>query len=187
VATIYAFLQLVLLILWCLSPAERTKISIPAAVLSFVGAAFICILSHFEHVKSVHPSAIINIYLFFSIMFDAVQLRTLWTIRGLSTIASVFSASFSAKTTLLILEAIEKGHFLAPPYRWTTPESLGSVYNLSVFWWLNRLFRAGYRKILAFEDLYALDSDMQSGNLNAKAQDAWNRGLHPNSYLQFLA
>lgn len=179
-AIIYAVLQLALLVLWCHSPAERTRISIPAAVLSFVGAAFICILSHFEHVKTVHPSTIINIYLFFSILFDAVQLRTLWTIHGLSTIASVFSASFSAKTTLLILEAVEKGSFLALPYRWTTPETLSSVYNSSVFWWLNRLLRAGYRKVLAFEDLYALSPDMQSEKLNMKAQDAWSQSSPPN-------
>jgi ATP-binding cassette, subfamily C (CFTR/MRP), member 1 len=175
---VYAALQFALLILWCLSPTERTHVSVPAAVLSLVGAAFICILSHFEHVKSVHPSTIINIYLFFSILFDAVQLRTLWTIPSLKTIACVFSASFSAKATLLILEAIEKGSFLAPPYRWTAPEALSSVYNLSVFWWLNHLLKGGYRKILAFDDLYTLDPALQSQKLNIEAREAWHRGRY---------
>jgi ATP-binding cassette subfamily C (CFTR/MRP) protein 1 len=165
-----------LLVLWCLSPAERTPASIPAAVPSLVGAAFTCILSHFEHVKSVHPSTIINIYLFFSVLFDAVQLRTLWAIHSLTTIASIFSASFSAKATLLILEAIEKESFLAPPYRWTAPEALSSAYNLSIFWWLNRLLRGGYKKVLAFDDLYALDPALQSEKLNIKAREAWHRG-----------
>jgi ATP-binding cassette subfamily C (CFTR/MRP) protein 1 len=176
VAILYAALQFALLVLWCLSPAERTQLSIPAAVLSVVGAAFICILSHFEHIKSVHPSTIINIYLFFSILFDAVQLRTLWAIPSLAKIASVFSASFSAKATLLILEAVEKGSFLAPPYSWTAPEALSSVYNLSVFWWLNRLLKGGYKKILAFDDLYTLDPALQSEKLNTEAREAWHRG-----------
>lgn len=104
-----------------------------------------------------------------------MQLRTLWTIHSLNTIASVFSASFSAKGTLLILEAIEKGAFLAPPYRWTAPEALGSVYNLSVFWWLNRLLKGGYRKVLAFDDLYTLDHELQSEKLNIEAREAWTR------------
>jgi len=177
VTTIYTILQLVLLVLWCLDPAQRTLISIPASVLSLVAAAFICILSHLEHVKTVHPSNIINIYLFFSFLFDAVQLRTLWSIHSLNTIAGVFSASFSAKATLLILEAIEKGTFLALPYRWTSPEALSSIYNLSVFWWLNHILRAGYRRVIAFEDLYTLDPDLQSEILNSKAQRAWDRGM----------
>ena len=171
--------------LWCLPSAERTQISIPATVLSSIGAAFICVLSHYEHVKSVQPSLLINCYLFFSILFDTVQLRTLWMIQGLNTIAGVFSASFSAKATLLILEAIEKGPFLKPPYQWTAPEALSSVYNLSVFWWLNHLFRIGFKRILAFEDLYALDPDLESKNLNFKAQKAWNRGIAPASYYRY--
>ncbi|CZR69716.1 related to multidrug resistance protein [Phialocephala subalpina] len=175
VSTVYAVLQIVLLVLWCLSPAERTRVSIPAAVFSLIGAAFICVLSHFEHVKSVRPSTIINIYLFFSVLFDAVQLRTLWESHNLDTIASVFSASFSAKATLLVLEAIEKGSFLAPPYRWTPPESLSSIYNLSVFWWLNHLFKTGFKKVLAFEDLYTLNPELQSKNINIDAQNAWDR------------
>jgi ATP-binding cassette, subfamily C (CFTR/MRP), member 1 len=176
VALVYAALQVVLLVLWCLSPAERTKFSIPATILSLVGAALISILSHFEHVKSVRPSATINVYLFFSVLFDAVQLRTLWTIPNLNTIAGVFSASFSAKTTLLIFEAIEKGSFLAPPYTWAAPEALSSVYNLSIFWWLNRLFRTGFRRVLAFEDLYLLDPDLRSEKLHVRAQEVWDRG-----------
>ncbi|KUJ16558.1 multidrug resistance-associated protein [Mollisia scopiformis] len=175
IAVVYAILQIVLLVLWCLSPTERTEVSISAAVLSFAGAAFICVLSHFEHVKSIRPSAIINLYLFFSVLFDAVQLRTLWMIPGLDTIAGVFSASFSAKATLLILEAVEKGPYLAPPYRWTTPEALSSVYNVSVFWWLNRLFRTGFRKVIAFEDLYTLDPNLQSEKLHVLSQASWDR------------
>jgi hypothetical protein len=165
-----------LLVLWCLSPTERTPVSISAAVSSLVASAFTCILSHFEHIKSVHPSTIINIYLFFSILLDAVQLRTLWTIHSLTTIASVFSASFSAKATLLILEAIEKESFLAPPYHWTAPEALSSAYNLSIFWWLNRLLRGGYKKVLAFDDLYTLNPALQSEKLNIEAREAWHRG-----------
>lgn len=58
-----------------------------------------------------------------------------------------------------------------------TPESRSSVYNLSVFWWLNRLFWSGYKKPLALEDLYPLESDLASKKLGDNMAKTWSESV----------
>src|SRR5437762_11801390 len=61
IIAIYASLQLVLLVLWSTeSPQLRTPASIAAAVVSFVDALVICLLSHVEHIRSPRPSDLLN-------------------------------------------------------------------------------------------------------------------------------
>jgi hypothetical protein len=104
-----------------------------------------CLLSHLEHTKSIRPSALLNFYLFFSVLFDAVQLRTLWEIQGLETVAKVFSLAFIFKVALLVLEATEKGALLNTPYRSSAPEAKSGLYNRSLFWWLNPFLVVGFK------------------------------------------
>ncbi|KAG9763241.1 P-loop containing nucleoside triphosphate hydrolase protein, partial [Aureobasidium melanogenum] len=150
-------------------------LSLPATILSFTGAIFICLLSHLEHKKSIRPSALLNVYLFFSVLFDVVQLRTLWKIHGLETVASVFSSALALKVVILVLEAWEKDSLLTPPYRGTAPEAKSGLYNRSLYWWLNRFLTVGFRKVIDFEDLYSLDDGLSSELLAEKAQTSWRK------------
>ncbi|KAI4728374.1 putative multidrug resistance protein [Aureobasidium sp. EXF-10728] len=174
-ASCYACLQLALLVVVALPSTPRTSLSLAAAALSFAGALAICLLSHLEHTRSIRPSALLNAYLFFSVLFDAVQLRTLWKIRGLETVASVFSSALALKVVLLILEAWEKDSFLTQRYRQTAPEAKSGLYNRSLYWWLNHFLVVGFRKAIAFDDLYGLDDALSSKVLAEKAQAAWRR------------
>ncbi|CAD0106232.1 unnamed protein product, partial [Aureobasidium uvarum] len=118
---------------------------------------------------------LLNAYLFFSVLFDAVQLRTLWKIRDLETVASVFSSALALKLVLLVLEAWEKDALLTPSYRDMAPEAKTGLYNRSVFWWLNHFLAVGFKKAIAFDDLYSLDDALSSKALAEKAQASWRR------------
>ncbi|KAI5197133.1 putative multidrug resistance protein [Aureobasidium subglaciale] len=168
-------LQLALLVVTALPSTPRTTLSLPAAGLSFVGAILLCLLSHLEHKKSIRPSALLNAYLFFSALFDIVQLRTLWEIDGLEQIARLSSSALALKIVVLVLEAWEKGSLLTFPYRDTTPEARSGVYNRSVFWWLNHFLTIGFGKVITFEDLYPLDDALSSEQLAESAQSSWQR------------
>jgi len=104
-----------------------------------------CLLSHLEHTKSIRSSALLHFHLFFSVLSDAVQLRTLWEIQGLETVAQVFSSAFVLKVALLVFEATEKGGVLNTPYRSSAPEAKSGLYNRSLFWWLNPFLAVGFK------------------------------------------
>jgi ATP-binding cassette subfamily C (CFTR/MRP) protein 1 len=134
-----------------------------------------CVLSHLEHTKSIRPSALLNIYLFFSVLFDAVQLRTYWDVHGLETIAKLSSSALALKIVLLVVEGKEKGTFLRPLYRGTTQEARSGLYNRSLFWWLNPFLVLGFRRLIGLEDLYSLDDTLSSKALAGKAKVSWQR------------
>ncbi|TIA36906.1 putative multidrug resistance protein [Aureobasidium pullulans] len=165
---------LALLVVQALPSTPRTTLSLAETTLSFTGAASMCLLSHLEHTKSIRPSALLNFYLFFSVLFDAVQLRTLWEIQGLETVAQVFSSAFGLKVVLLVLEATEKGALLNPPYRNSAPEAKSGLYNRSLFWWLNPFLTVGFKRLIGPDDLYSLDGALSSEVLAERAQTAWN-------------
>jgi ATP-binding cassette subfamily C (CFTR/MRP) protein 1 len=144
-----------------------------------------CLLSHLEHTKSIRPSALLNFYLFFSVLFDLVQLRTLWRIHSLETVAKLFSSALTLKVVMLILEAKEKGTLLKSPYRDTTPEAKTGLYNRSLFWWLNAFLTLGFRRSIALEDLYNLDKALSSKALAKKAQASWQRADNDEKHALF--
>jgi ATP-binding cassette subfamily C (CFTR/MRP) protein 1 len=94
------------------------------------------LLSFQEHRKSLRPSTLISIYLLFSIIFDAVQCRTLFLLsseNGFRTIAVVLSASIEVKIAMLFLEAKQKRDFLASAWIASPPEALCGVISRSLF------------------------------------------------------
>lgn len=165
--------QLALLVLWALTPMYRTEASIPAAVLSFLASLSLLYLSGIEHARSIRPSSLINVYVFFSLLFDVPQTRTLWLRPGPRALPALFTAGVVAKAVVLCLEAKSKRRALFPPYRLYAPESLVSLYDRTALWWLNPLFWTGYNGYLSIEKLYAVDADLSSEKVEAKFQQAW--------------
>ena len=169
----FATLQLTLLILWTSHAATRA--SVPSATLSFLDALAILALSYAEHTRSVRPSALLNVYLFFSFIMDVAQIRTLFLRLDNRAIIAVSTTSMCTKMVLLLLEMQSKRRYLKFPYRSYPPEATSGVFNRSFFWWINLLFRAGFRKLLSFNDLYALDEDLLSEPLGVKMQGSWDQ------------
>ena len=168
-----AGLRLVLLVLWTTKPDIQTRISVPAAALSLVATSTLVVLSNLEHSRSVRPSSIINVYLLLCTILDIAQARTLWLLPVDSSLAGVFTACIAFNIVLMVLESVEKRKFLNPPFRDYPPEALGGIFNRSVFWWLNNLFRNGYGRILQFDDMYVVDEELSAEILQQRIRTAW--------------
>ena len=126
-----------------INPSLKTKATIPAAILSLVDALGLCILSHTEHLYSLRPSAIINIYLIITLPLDVARSRTLWLNGAINSVASIFTSAIGVKVVILIAEAIEKNRILLDRYRYSSPEVTSGIYSRSFFWWLNSLMTTG--------------------------------------------
>ncbi|KAK4500247.1 hypothetical protein PRZ48_008436 [Zasmidium cellare] len=116
---------------------------------------------------------IINVYVFFSLLFDIPQTRTLWLRPGPRALPALFTAGVVSKAVVLCLEAKSKRKSLFPPYRVYAPEALVSLYDRTALWWLNPLFWTGYNGYLSIEKLYAVDADLSSENVETVFQRAW--------------
>ena len=168
--------QLASLVLWTSYPLSQTPATITAATLSVIDAVAIVTLSYLEHTRSVRPSAILNVYLLVSLVFDSVQVRTLFLRHDTPPSLVVLSTtSVSAKAVLLILEAQSKRPYLKFPYRSYPPEATSGILNRSFFWWINSLFIGGFRRLLSVNDLYAPDVGLSSKPLQVRMQKAWNQ------------
>ena len=130
-------------------------------------------LSYVEHTRSVRPSAILSLYLLFSLVFDIAQVRTLYLLHDGSSIPSTFSTGMGIKLALLVLEMQGKRLYLKSPFNRLSPEATSGVINQGFFWWLNDLFFRGFRKILVFDDLYEIDSGLASEALQRRIQAQW--------------
>ncbi|MCJ1311373.1 hypothetical protein MMC25_005044 [Agyrium rufum] len=182
VFAVFATLQVVSLFLWATPGAPRTRASIAAACLTLADALCLTMLSHMEHLRSVRPSAIINIYLLLSLPCDIARARSLWLSGHANAIAAVFSSTVSVKAALLVTEAIEKRDILLGPYQTYSPEATSGIYTRSFFWWLNPLFRDGFKRVLTDEDLHPIDEDMSAISLQRRLQGTWIKSNKESEY-----
>ena len=137
-----------------------------------------CLLSYGEHVFSIRPSVILDVYLFLSIIFDVARARTLWLIGLDRTIPTLFSCSIALKCVMILLESAEKRPILTSQYEKYPLEATSGVFSRSVFWWLSSLFLQGYRNVLSLGDLFPLDKELYSESLYEQLQLAWTNGLY---------
>ncbi|KAH8593398.1 putative ATP-binding cassette transporter [Bisporella sp. PMI_857] len=171
---VFACMQTALLVLSTINATLRTRATIAAASLSLVDAFGLCILSHAEHLYSIRPSAIINVYLIATLPLDMARSRTLWTNGATRSLAAVFTSTIGVKLIILIAEAIEKRTILLGRYQHSSPEATSGIYSRSFFWWLNSLMTTGYQRIISNEDLYPIDDEMTSLELQNKAHKSWD-------------
>lgn len=151
----------------------RTRASLAAALLALVATLGLCILSYVEHSKNIRPSSIINAYLLLTLPFDAAQLRTRW-LRGDNLAGNrVASSILAVKLLVLISEATEKTRILFTPYIDRSPEATSGLYSRGLFWWLNPLFRLGFRNVVNENDLFAADGDLLSKSLEIRFSRHW--------------
>ncbi|UPL03089.1 hypothetical protein LCI18_014023 [Fusarium solani-melongenae] len=167
--------QIGFLILLTQSSAIITKASLPTAALSFVASIALLGLSYVEHVYSYRPSTVLNLFLLFSVLFEATRTRTLW-LQGYNRSPAIAAlVATLIKIAMLVVEAIEKRGFLRPQYRALPPEVTSGVFSQWVFWWQLPLFRAGYSKKLEIESLFPLSKHFKSSYLQGLLQTAWDK------------
>ncbi|SPJ75456.1 related to multidrug resistance protein [Fusarium torulosum] len=174
--------QIAFLICWTQSSAVATKVSLPAAALSFVASISLLGLSYIEHVYSYRPSTVLNLFLLFSVLFDATRTRTLW-LQGYNRPAAITAlVATVVKILLLAVEAIEKRGFLRPQYRDLPSEVTSGVFSHWLFSWQLPLFRTGYSQNLEIESLFPLEKHFKTSYLQNQLQDAWGKASKKGDY-----
>lgn len=169
-ATLYASIQIALLILWSHDPRDSGP-SIAASALSLILAVGILGLTVLEHDRSTRPSSVILAYLLLSTLFDVAQLRTILLVGSRTAISGALSMAIALKLLLQVLEARSKVRLLNGPYKHLSPEAVSSVISRALFWWTSPLFYAGYRRLLSPIDLYPVDAGLQSTLLGDRLND----------------
>lgn len=133
------------------------------------------ILSFFEHLRSIRPSFLLNVYLFFTVLFDIERSRSYGLNPDLDLVSTVFTTRVAVKVLLAFVEARGKRHLLLPEYNNCPPEATSGVYKRASFWWLNELFKKGFSNSLAVDDLFHLDKHLQADYLHHTLASAWDR------------
>jgi hypothetical protein len=148
-----------------------TSMFLAASALKLVSALLMVTLSVVDHSRSPRPSVLLSVYLSVTLLLDVAQVRTLYlSSEGQPELiySGLFSATIAMKVATLLLEAKQKSAWVQWNEKEHSPEETSGIFSLGVFSWLNSLFKLGYGKILATEDLYPLDSAINAKLLHDK-------------------
>jgi hypothetical protein len=163
------------LALWSKYRAPRNRAAISSAALSLVGSIVLLVLSAIEHMRSIRPSWLLNMYLLLTVVFDVARSRTYSLSPELDAVATVFTSRVAVKLILAIVEARPKRRLLLPQFADCPPEAISGPYKRALFWWLNALFKKGYTESLTVDDLFQLDKHLQSDYLHHLLGSSWDR------------
>ncbi|KAJ4290433.1 hypothetical protein N0V90_010649 [Kalmusia sp. IMI 367209] len=169
--TAYVALEVALLALVAVGRFHVTSMFIAASVLKLVSALLMITLSIVDHSRSPRPSVLLSIYLSLTLLLDVAQARTLFLLadgKPEITYSSIFCATIGLKAVVLLLEAKQKTSWVQWNEKEHSPEETSNVFSIGVFFWLNKMFKLGYRKVLAIDDLYPLDSALDAKALHDK-------------------
>jgi ATP-binding cassette subfamily C (CFTR/MRP) protein 1 len=163
------------LVLWVKHRGRQHRAAIPSAAMSLAGSLVLAALSFLEHMRSIRPSWLLNIYLLLTVVFDIVRSRTYSLSPDLDAIATVFTSRVAVELILAIVEARPKRRLLLPEFADSPPETTSGPYKRALFWWLNALFKKGYSESLTVDDLFHLDKHLQSDYLHHLLGSSWDR------------
>ncbi|KAJ4857971.1 ABC transporter domain-containing protein [Trichoderma breve] len=170
--TSYTVLQLALLILAAaFGLFHISSIFIAASVLKLLSSISMIPLTTVEHNRSPRPSVLLTSYLLLSLLFDVTQVRTFYLSSATSaelSYSNLFTAAVALKTAILVLESRKKSKWMNWNEKDHSPEETSGILSLGVFFWLNKLFLDGYRKIILLDDLYSLDKSLDPEIIHEK-------------------
>lgn len=146
---------------------DKTTASVASAAVSLAASISLCLLSHFEHLRSFRPSSPIVSFLSLTVLCSAVRTRTHW-LAGDVGLASTLSVDVALRLGALYYEAQNKGALLLPRDEKTPDEVLAGPISRTLFHWLNGLMTRGYRGLLHPEDFSPIDNRLLSAHLRER-------------------
>ncbi|GKZ28606.1 hypothetical protein AbraIFM66950_010288 [Aspergillus brasiliensis] len=171
-AQVFGAFQFSLLVLWLLPHTPRTQTSLAAAVLTFVTSVGMLFLSHLEHLYSAQPSSLLNLFLSWTIIFDAVRARSLW-LASYTVLAALYVASIAVKLVWFYLETKSKLAFFINKNVEYGDEEVKGFYSRAFFWWVNPLLFLGFKHSISVEELPHLDRALSVNELHRKFSAKW--------------
>lgn len=158
-------LSIALLIMQSISDGTKTTASIAAAALSLFASLAAAGISPYEHTRSTRPSNVLLAYLFFTVLFGAVRVRTYWLMPQ-SVLAAILTADCAAKTLAFCLEAKNKSHLSLGSEKSSSEESAGPI-SKTFFFWLNSLFVIGFKRSFQPADVGSIDKGLYADSSTA--------------------
>lgn len=160
-------LQLTVLIQWATTHHARPATAIPSAVLSLLAISLLACLSYLHHRTTTVPSPLIECSLFFTSLFEAVQVRSYWLrtpdLQG-PAIATSISLAVRVFTLFVESQSQKKGIEAPTSFKSSVEPRYGLIGQVS-FWWLNPLFLFGWKSTIPLKWLWSVDTALSSEGL----------------------
>jgi ATP-binding cassette subfamily C (CFTR/MRP) protein 1 len=177
-------LSLAVLIRGCMRP-HAPSAEIPAEVFSFLASLTAAVLSQWEHIRSIRPSALLQLYLMVALVVQAVHLRSLWLRNDDTTMRGLGIGQIVACAIFLAVESVSKESILLQRQK-RSPQDTNDVFSQRLFWWLNSTFKRGYTSVLAPTDLDKMDEDLSSTDPQRRFRLEWRRHTTKNPKVSML-
>lgn len=169
VSTACIAVQFAVLVVQSHGGSFKTTVSVPAAALSLAASLLAAVLSNLEHKNTHRPSSLLLAYLFLAMLFAVVRTRTYW-ISAEPALTGLFAADCLVKLLFFGIEARNKTSFFIEAHGKKSSEEMAGPISKTFYWWLNRLFRAGYSRSFSAADVGSIDSLLYSKRLSATVQ-----------------
>lgn len=179
IAIAIAATQLAILVLGLVIRPRSDENTITANVVTFVASLTVCLLSFWEHGRSVKPSTLLTLYLVASIICDSINLASIYQGHAETRTLALLTASSGLKVILLILECLNKRSYLREPYKTLPLEQTIADLNRVFLFWMNGQIWQGHIKLLSVADLPTLDHDIKSRGLRTRMIEAWDKTAKP--------
>lgn len=166
-------LSLVVVQIALVALSTRGRETLAGAIIELVAALALVVLIDVEHVRSIRPSFLVSAYLFTTLLFDLVRVRTAWLLSDSRAYAACLSSSLAIKSLLLILGNVEKRKWLNPSEKARSAECLSGLFSRGLFAWLNSLLWKGYSMLLTGSSLPPVHEKLSSRDLSARFADSW--------------
>ncbi|KAJ6082006.1 hypothetical protein N7499_006880 [Penicillium canescens] len=170
----YTACHVALLIILFQLDTPKTRATIGTTLVTVLTSVFLLFFSHLEHLRSIRPSTILNVFLGFALLFDLARLRTLYFMSN-QTVTSLFAVSWVIKAIILVFEATEKRKLLKKAYENSPIESTSGVINRALFWWLRDLLWRGSKTTLTVDSLPSLDDDLKNASNSQSLFERWDK------------
>ncbi|PWY78210.1 hypothetical protein BO70DRAFT_59722 [Aspergillus heteromorphus CBS 117.55] len=172
-AVLLAGLHLAALI--SLITSHATPLFIASAAAAFAASLLIPALSFIEHGRSISPSAILNIYLFASLVLDAVGIAWLRIVTGDRSPSPWRIAVLVVTSVLLVLESQNKRAILREPFQNASTEETAGIFSKTFLVWILPLLRKGDKQLLILDDLFDMHSELSSQLLRSQMLRHWGK------------
>jgi ATP-binding cassette, subfamily C (CFTR/MRP), member 1 len=159
---------------------NKTAASVASAVTSAAASVLIPVLSHFEHLRSLRPSALMVSFLCLTSLFEAVRARTYWLSGEEVALAAALSVGLGIRLVLLYLESLSKSALLLAQDEKIAVEQLAGPISRTLFYWLSGLMTSGYNGMLHPENIGPIDDRLLTTHLRPKFRninDRYGRGV----------
>ncbi|KAH6666235.1 putative ATP-binding cassette transporter, partial [Halenospora varia] len=167
-AAVFFILELLTLIFVCRRRNESIAASIPSAVVSFIAAVLLIILSYFEHTRSWRPSFLLVFYLCITALLRSAIVRTYWSFYGRGIVSSLCLSALVTQLVMIVLESWSKRQLIMGPIATISREETAGLLDRSLFIWLDRTMISGYRRTLTDADLQPVDKRLGTLELSKR-------------------